>query len=142
MSASFTKVVVRLLGTIEGLFGAFALLPAFGMLWSAVWKGQVYWLAFVGFPLAVAAYGLYVGYLVWFRLTPLAVQHVCGTVGFLILILMNRWFEPLSSPVQHTPTWLPFAWLGALWAIYLLYRFAADRLSRALFAPGTPAAQN
>ena len=91
------------------------------------------------FPLALSVYFLYVSYLVWFRFSPLAVRHICGALGFYVLMVITKLFDPASN--SHA-AWPAFALLGSLIVVYFAYRVASDRLSRLLFRESIPGVQS
>jgi nitrate/nitrite transporter NarK len=92
---------------------------------------------FAVFALALAVYCIYVAYLVWFRFSPLAVRHICGAVGVYILTLLWDVFKR-----SRDADWMPFAFLGSFFVIYIVYRVASHRLSRWLFPETSSGVQN
>jgi len=134
MKPNTAKVLIRILGTVAGLLGVGLLCFAPFVFYRSITEQNPVMIAFAVLPLALAAYFLYVAYLVWFRFSPLAVRHVCGALGFYALTLLTKLFDPMRD--SGVP-WRSCAFLGCLVAVFLAYRFASGRLSRWLF-PESP----
>lgn len=144
MSRGAAKFIVRIVGTVVGLYGAMMLcvgLLMAGTVFRQAGEHRVAGLAFGGIMLAVAVYALYVGWLAWFRLSPLAVRHVCGVLGFLVLMVPSHFMRPAMLQHDHDrDMWIPLAYFGSLLLVLFLYRLASERLSRLLFSADAPAA--
>jgi len=131
MKLTIAKIVMRVIGTLAGLLGLGMLCVTPFMLYHSITERNAWMILLAVFPLALAAYFIYVAYLVWFRFSPLAVRHICGALGFCVLMLVTKLFDP--SRDSDTP-WAAFAFLGCLVAVYFAYRVASARLSRLLFS--------
>ena len=97
----------------------------------------------VGVALAVAAlvisvYESYVGYLVWFRWSPLAVRQVTGVLAFLVWTLAAA-YAPHESPAG-TPDWMMMAPMAGLVILYAGYRWLTAYWCERLFPFTTDAA--
>ncbi len=112
-------------------FGVFLFLPAF------ITSGGAFGIAFAVFGILLGVYFTRVGYLVWFRWSPLAVRHVIGTLAFLLLGQLVRFVHPHATGL---PDWSVFWPLAAFLAIYFLYQFAVARCLRLLFPVSVPLA--
>jgi hypothetical protein len=138
MTKTIAKILMQVVGTLAGLLGALMLCVTPFMLY-VVFTGKsvsVAVLLLSLFPLFVAVYFLYVAYLVWFRYSPRAVLHICGTLGFFVLGLALRFLDVADIDVSHGATlWQPFAFLGFLVFVFFAYRAASRYLSRLLFPP-------
>ena len=130
MKLTIAKTLMRVVGTLGGLLGLGMLCIAPLMLYRSVTERNPWMILLAAFPLALAGYFIYVAYLVWFRFSPIAVRHICGALGFYLLMLITKLFDP--SRDSGTP-WAAFAFLGCLVVVYFAYRVASDRLSRLLF---------
>jgi hypothetical protein len=127
----FAKVAVRVVGTLAGLPGLGLLFIALLNLYLGIPDRDAKRISIGGFLLALAAYFLHTSYLVWFRFSPLAVRRVCGA---LCLYGMTFVTAKLLDVTDHSDAiWPAFAFLGCVVAVYVVYRFASDRLSRLLF---------
>jgi hypothetical protein len=125
------KIVMRLIGTLLGLLGLGMVCVAPFMLYHAITERNLFMVLIAVFPLALAVYFIYVSYLIWFRLSPLAVRHMCGALGFYILTLVTK----LGDPSRHTGRhWEVLIFLGCVIAVYLAYRVASKLLSKLLFS--------
>ncbi|MCC6695356.1 MAG: hypothetical protein IT365_06980 [Candidatus Hydrogenedentes bacterium] len=118
------KIFVQGTGTLAGLFGAgilvfVPLMPSRSLEEAAI------------LPLLLAAYLIYVACLVWFRLSPRAVRHVCGILGFCVLMLILDLLEPRKYGLNAI--WPGFVFAGSLVAVYIGYRVASYNLSHFLF---------
>jgi hypothetical protein len=130
MRLSIVKTVMRVVGTLAGLLGVGMLCITPFMLHHSITQRNPWMILLAVFPLALAAYFIYVAYLVWFRFSPLAVRHICGALGFYVLTLVTKLFDPARD---SDAAWPAFAFLGCLVVVYFSYRVASDRLSRWLF---------
>jgi hypothetical protein len=130
MNCNIGKIVVRGIGSLAALLGV-GMLCVTPFLIAHTLRDQTnrWWLALLLLLLAIAAYLVYVGYLVWFRFSPRAVRHVCGAVGFYLLTQCVELFG------RSDELWTSFAFLGGLIVVYFGYRFTSSRLSRWLFPP-------
>ena len=61
---------------------------------SGMQDAKWWMVTFSGFFIFLAGYFVYVGYLVWFKPSPLAVRHVCGLIGFYVLTLFMELLDP------------------------------------------------
>lgn len=126
----FLKILVKLIGSLSGLLG-FGMLCVDLFFLVGVFKAATWWMVPIAmFSFGIAAYLLYVAFLVWFRFSPLAVRHVCGALGFYALSLATNCLNP--ERLASTP-WISFAWLGCLIAVYFGYKAASRWLSRRIF---------
>ena len=137
MSLNIAKILMRVVGTLAGLLGLGMLCITPFLIYHAVAEQMGGMIFFVVLPLPVAAYFIYAAYLVWFRFSPVAVRHVCGALGFYTLTLFPKAFEQFRDA-----EWMPFAFLGCLFAVYVAYRVVSRYLSRWLFPEASPAVQS
>jgi hypothetical protein len=128
MTLSIAKTVMRVVGTLAGLLGVAMLCFMPFMLFHSITERNPWMIVLAIFPLALALYFIYVAYLVWFRFSPLAMRHICGALGFYVLMLLTKLFDR-----DLDTTWAPSAFLGCLVIVYFAYRVASNRLSRWLF---------
>ena len=137
MQPTFLKAAIRVLGSLIGLFGVSMLgFGVFLFLPSFITSGGAFGIAFAVFGVLLGVYFTRVGYLVWFRWSPLAVRHVVGTLAFLLLGQLTR----LINPRPTSPSdWSVFWPLAGFLAIYLLYQFIVARCLRLLFPVPIPA---
>lgn len=122
------KIFVQSVGTLAGLSGlailaSVAFMPAHSLESLAI------------LSLLLAVYLIYVACLVWFWLSPLAVRHVCGLLGFCVLMLILELLEPRKY--DHNAIWPGFVFIGSLVAVYIGYRVASHNLSHFLFPEKT-----
>ena len=130
MNRNIGKIVVRGVGTLAALLGVGMIcVTPFAIAHMLRNQTSPWWLVLLLLPLGIAAYLVYVGYLVWCRFSPRAVHHVCGAVGFYLLGQSMELFG------RSNELWISFAFLGLLVVVYFGYRFASSRLSRWLFPP-------
>lgn len=139
MTPNIAKVLMRVAGTLAGLLGVGMLCFAPFMVYHSFTERNPWMIGFAIIPLAVAAYFVYVTYLVWFRFSPLAVRHICGAIGFYVLALITKLFDPVRD--SGTPL-AALAFLGCLVVVSFAYRFASDRLSRWLFPESASGVQS
>jgi hypothetical protein len=129
----FAKILVRLLGTLAGLYGVLIVsgLPSFFQAMSEVGPGIVY--ATVAVQAVLALYLFWVAYLAWFRFSPQAVRQCCGVLGFIVLATFIVLVGPLIRAAHPFLTLLaiPAALVTVLWG----YRRFARYLNRLLFPP-------
>ncbi len=121
---------MRVVGTLAGLLGAGMLSIGPFILYHAYTERSPLMMVFAVFPLVFGVYFVYVGYLVWFKYSPLAVRHICGTVAFYVFVLVSKLF---GAGREAEPSWVTFAPLGCLFVVFFAYRLASARLSRWLF---------
>ncbi len=131
MTPTLGKILMRVVGTLSGLFGLMLLCVGPFMLYHAITKHDGLMIGFTIFPLVLALYFLYVAYLVWFKFSPLAVRHVCGILAFYALMLMTNLFRP-NRPSSENP-WLAFVFLGGLVIVYFIYGATTRYFNRLLF---------
>lgn len=132
MTASTAKITVRVVGTLVGIYGVLSWAGAL-LLLGVGGTQEAALLILLTIPLLLGVYCLYVGYLTWWRFSPIAVRHVCGAVGyFSLLCLLGIDGKFLHHPVEPSPGWA-FGFLGVLLLVHFLYRLASERLSRLLF---------
>ena len=130
MNVHVAKILLRVIGTLGGLLGLGMLCVAPIMFFHSVGERNPWMILLAAFPLAMSAYLIYVGYLVWFRFSPLAVRHICGALGFYIITLVPKISDPSRDP---SSPWGPFLFLACLVAVYFGYRSISGKLSRWLF---------
>ena len=107
MQPTFLKAAIRVLGSLIGLFGVSMLgFGVFLFLPSFITSGGAFGIAFAVFGILLGVYFTRVGYLVWFRWSPLAVRHVVGTLAFLLLGQLTRFINPRpTSPSDWSVFW-------------------------------------
>jgi len=138
MNQTFLKVVLRVIGTLSGVAGVAALFFASYVLVRAELDVNGWRLALNLFSLLLGSYLVYVGYLVWFRLSPLAVRHVCGLLGMYVFSLAMKLVDVRSDP---SSPWASVAFLGCLFGVYFGYKAVSRWLSRQLFPDPSPDVQ-
>ena len=87
-------------------------------------------IAFLVSLFVVAAYLIYSTYLGWFHLSPKAVRHICGSLGFVIYLVLLNLTETLfgaSSPIYGLAT------IVGLIGVYFAYKACSVKLIRLLF---------
>ena len=139
MRLTIAKIVMRIVGTLGGLLGVGMLCVTPFVLYHSIAERDGWMILLAIFPVALSVYFLYVSYLVWFRFSPLAVRHICGALGFCLLAVITKFFNPARD--SHA-AWPAFVSLGSLIVVYLAYRVASDRLSRLLFPKSVPGVQS
>jgi hypothetical protein len=130
MKARTAKALMRVAGALAGVSGVVMLCFGLSPLYHSVTEQDPWMIGLAALLLALPVYLVYVAYLVWFRFSPLAVRHICGTLAFLMLGLVTTLFDPTRD--SGTP-WRSLAFLGCLLAALMGYRIASERLSRWLF---------
>jgi hypothetical protein len=135
MTRSIAKIAIRVVGTLAGLtgIGMVFVLPMLARVSLAELSPWMLLLSML--PLAVIIYFIWVGYLVWFRFSPLAVRHTCGAVAFHLLGLVTNALAAIPQPL--TP-WRALVFWSSLVAVYIMYRVASDRLNRRIFPENVP----
>lgn len=135
MTPRIVKVLLRIVGTLAGLVGGGMLCVSTVVFYRSynVLSAEMreFWMiGLAAFTLALAVYFLFVAYLVWFRFSPRAVRHVCGVLGFYVLMSTTKLFPSVHN---SDTSWMAFVFLGLLVGVYFAYRWASTRLSRYLF---------
>ena len=137
MQPIFVRVTIRVLGSLIGLFGVSMLgFSAFLFLPKSIMSGNVFSIAFAVICVLLGVYFTRVGYLVWFRWSPLAVRHVIGTLAFLLIGKLS----PSHPHGTGSPGWWALWWFAGFLVIYFLYQSAVAYCSRLLFPVSVPAA--
>lgn len=134
--AGLVKIFIRGVGTLGAMLGAFTLIPL-----PSVWHGMSESgvgaaLAFLAVPALIAAYMIWIGYLVWFRFSPRAVQQCCGLLGLFVLALANSQM-PAGKEAGSATLWQALGMFVALFAVLLGYRWLTRAFNRVLFPGGT-----
>ncbi len=80
-----------------------------------------------------AVYFIWIAYLIWFRLSPLAIQQVCGLLGFVLLVTFNNLFAPSKAP---NGLYWALAFLGLLVVVLVGYRILGRYLCKIVFQAG------
>src|SRR4051812_1770821 len=115
MTQKLARNFMRIVATLAGVFGVITLCIAPFTLYYSIMRGDAWMIFFAALPLMLGAYGIYLAYVVWFRFSPLAVRHICGALGFCVIIFITR----LLDPVRHSSAaWPAFASLGCLIVVY------------------------
>ena len=131
MKLIVAKTIVRVLGTIFGLFGLFAAWMAVELVFYLPWEASRWMWLISGCVLAIGAISMYISYIVWYQLTPAVVRGVCG------LFALYLWGVPVQILDPAHTGHVPFAFLVLLgWpvALYFIYRFGTNWLNRQLFS--------
>jgi hypothetical protein len=126
MARTITIAVLRLLTTATAILMSLA---AFTLFIAVLASGQWFTAFFALLPTVFAAYFVYAAYLVWFRLSPLAIQHVCGTLAFVAYVLITSFFSADESGALENE-WRGAIYLGTLVVVYIVYRITHVRLGR------------
>jgi len=130
MTHTVAKILMRIIGTLVGMFGVFMLSFGLFLVYESFTEQNPLIIGHTVFIMGLAVYFLFVAYLVWFRFSPLAVRHIFGILGLYVLSLLPSFVHPALDPHRY---WMLFAYLGSLVVVYFAYRFASDRVSRLLF---------
>lgn len=134
MNKTSLTVALKAVGVLSGLMATGMLCVGLVLLISAAQAAEWGMMTLSLFPLMLAGYFAYVAYLVWFRFSPLAVQHVCGLLGFCVIMLLDPRHDSFSP-------WRSFAFLACLIAVYFGYKAVSRWLSRQLFPEPSPDVQ-
>ena len=129
MKQRVAKIVLRIVGTLIGLMGIFMLCPALLILFRKPADLTGWMVLFIVFPILLAFYFMYVAYVTWSRFSPVVVRHVCGTLGFFLLLAVSSFLEDGHG----MSTRQPLIFLSSLILIYFVYRLAAGYINRLLF---------
>src|SRR5258708_2723708 len=129
------KILVRIIGTVAGLFGLLFLIELAFMI-----RSKLEWLVILlslAWFVPLGAYLLYVTYLVWRQFSPLAVQHVSFVLTLILFGSLIRYLLPTRQPPLELGSVLlhlgrfAISILGA----YLFYRACCFGALRVLFPP-------
>jgi len=121
---------MQVVGTLAGLLGLGMLFAIPVMLTHGIKTTSWWMLPIMSFPLVVAVYLIYVGYLALFRFSPVTVRHICGALAFGAITLIVPVFD---SKENADNAWMPFAFIGCLAVAYLGYRAATSWFCKLLF---------
>jgi hypothetical protein len=133
MNAGVLKILIRFVGSISGVIGL-ALLYIFLRAFTKGLVNNTPKIVVAIAALLLGAYFLWVCYLVWCRLSPSAVQQVCGLLGYYLLGVFAEFF--VKGKEHSQPPWMAFVFLGLLALIFWSYRVLSRCLNRILFPPG------
>ena len=131
MKGKHIKILVRFLGTLSGLLGAASIALAAMMLAAPNEVGSEFTLLFVVPTALFGAYQLFICYLLWRKLSPLAIRHLFGIVGF---YLMSSCLKYVVLTPKTTSAWRPFLLIGLVLLIYYCYRALSKRIFKSLFS--------
>lgn len=132
MNPSSAKVGLRIVGTIIGLFGMLVVCMSIVMLYGSLAERELLQTVLSAFSLMLGAYLVRVGYISWFRFSPRAVRHICGSVAFFVLTQV--------APTHDANTAFGgVIFFGCLVAAYFGYRAMSDRLNHWIFRSGSDA---
>ncbi len=144
MKFNVAKILIRVVGTIAGIVGVTDLWVSLVIFRPAITSDGPWTIrSLMEFSLQllmllIGPYLVWVGYLVWFRFSPLAVRHACGFLGYLFwgALIWGALLYRISEP---TSPWLALAGLGSLVFVCWAYRAGSRYLIRLLFSePPTP----
>ena len=76
-------------------------------------------------------YLLYVGYLIWWRFSPLAIRHICGVIAFYSLGIFQIFVEWLTGPQLSVVSGIIS--LFSLIGVFCFYRWAFKYFTRFMF---------
>ena len=129
MKLTLAKIVLRVMGTLSGLLGVGMLFSTSLILKHAL--AEPTWLALLlltilPFPLWM----IFVGCLVWARLSPFVIRQVCGVLGFLCLMFLIN--HTVFKADIHSP-WTTSAFVGLILVTWGVYRIVSKRLNHWLF---------
>jgi hypothetical protein len=130
MKPTQAKLLVRVLGSVAGLFGVCPLCYEPFQLYGDISGKNVAASVIDALALALGFYFLYVAYLVWFRFSRCAVQHACAVLGFCVYMVCSML---CYIPVVPPSLWSCIAGLVGMLMAFAIYRIANKRLSRLLF---------
>jgi hypothetical protein len=134
MKSNTIIICFRIIGTLSGIIGLFTLVFTPFMFFHAKEGGNALVFAMLLFPLLIGLYEIYFCYLMWRKLSPVAIKHFFGMIGFFIIVFAMKFID--MKP-KETISWMPFAYIGLLIVIYYGYRALSNRVSKALFPETT-----
>jgi hypothetical protein len=123
---------LRTIGTLAGIVGAVATYSIVtGLFTRGDEVSSAARAAFAVPGLLFSAFFIWIAYVTWFRLSPRAVQQVCGLLGFLVLVTFNSQL-PLQ-PGANTLRWA-LAGLVLLLVVLVGYKILSRYLSGIIFS--------
>jgi hypothetical protein len=130
------RIVIRVIGTLAGLFGIGGLYVVMMTVEHQLSSGTCRLLPFLTFPLILNGYCVYVGYLVWVKFSPAVFRHVIVSLCLCLFSLLDRilFWEPFSN---NPKSWHPLASVAYIIATYIASGVLNNGLSRLLF-PKSP----
>ena len=134
------KIIIRLLGTVSGIFGAMIMVVNLIALNNRFFEQKDVWILkgiifSVGIEL-LGAYLLYVAFVVWRRFSPSAIHHISVFLGFLLFGKLNYFVDKMSTPLTPSfPDWIDAGLVisASVVASYLAFRLCRFALMRVLF---------
>jgi hypothetical protein len=131
-------VVVRTVGTFAVLCGAMSLYNAASVaLASDDQISLAARLIFSALILILSTIFIWIGYLSWFRLSPRAVQQICGLLGFVVIGTFNTLSQPIDP---QKGLWWAASFFAVLVFVLFGYRILSRYLSNVIFSPNQPIA--
>lgn len=130
MNQKIIKICLRIIGTFAGVYGLLTLVFTPFLFFHAKQSGITLMSMFLLFPILIGTYAIYFCYLTWRKLSPSAIRHFFGVIGFFIIITVMKYMD--MSPKKDL-SWEPFAYIGLLIAIYYGYRWLSNRVTKSLF---------
>ncbi len=120
--------VAALLGLCQLFFGLIFFLPV------SIRSGQAFIIGFGVLTILFGLYFCYIGFLGWFRFSPLAVRHIVGILALCLFGSISeavRHFESAAAPGRSAL--YPLCSLAGALLVYLLYRWVVSYCCRYLF---------
>lgn len=133
MKPNVAKAVIRAIGTLGALLGAYSLVFMAKFLPDFMNEMGRVVVVFYVLSLIIDAWLLWIGYLVWFRFSPLAVRQACGALGFAAffgLITTVAIYFPIDA---NNAGWNLLASLGCFVFVLVAYRVLSRYLNRVIF---------
>jgi hypothetical protein len=130
MKSTTIIICFRIIGALSGILGLCSLVFMPFVFSQAKERGDALVFLMLLFPLLVGLYQIYFCYLMWRKLSPIAIRHFFGMIGFFIMVFAMKFidFKPKESM-----SWMPLSYIGLLIVIYYGYRALSNRVSKALF---------
>ena len=136
MKISIIKAALRVIGTLAGLAGVSIIAFSLPVVYEGMRRSPLF-LLFAAMQLLFAAFLIYTAVLVWRRFSPLAVKHACAVGALLVWWPVSHYLSPPLHPGSDDAGSLRLALYIAWFAgVFITYRIASDRFSRALFPDG------
>ena len=123
-------VALRIVGTISGIVGVATIAFSIAICLRPGIRESFFVVPMAAFTALIGAYEIYFCYLTWRRLSPKAIRHFFGLIGFFIFASLLKYVD--MTP-RATLEWKPFIILGFVIIFYYGYRALSNRVSQALF---------
>lgn len=129
MNSNAAKILVRLAGTVAGLYGVGLLCITPLILYR--FADRTPWLvSFSAIPFALAVYFIFVAYLAWYRYSPFAVRHVVTAYAFFVTILVV--IGLFENAFRSHPVFSVLSFFCSLFIVYAVCRVVCHRFGQSL----------